>query len=110
MTPPTTNSLTPSIMALLQTRLQPDQPGSGGQFRSVPDPRIHGLTGSIESVSAMAKDRYIFFENVPMEGGNYQMEHQASIQPVDAQGQFGTLVSEEGIDVRLAKGRRLIGS
>lgn len=75
------------------------------------DPRIDGLTGSMEGVSAMAKDRYIFFEKVPMEGGDYQMEHQASIQLVDAQGQFfGTLVSEESFDVRLAKVRRLIGS
>lgn len=75
------------------------------------DPRIDGLTGSLEGVSAMAKDRCIFFEKVPMEGGDYQMEHQASIQLVDAQGQFfGTLVSEESFDVRLAKVRRLIGS
>lgn len=75
------------------------------------DPRIDGLTGSLEGVAAMAKDRYIFFEKVPMEGGDYQMEHQASIQLVDAQGQFfGTLVSEEGFNVRLAKVRRLIGS
>lgn len=75
------------------------------------DPRIDGLTGSLEGVSAMAKDRYIFFEKVPMEGGDYQMEHQASIQLVDAQGQFfGTLAAEEGFDVRLVKVRRLIGS
>lgn len=75
------------------------------------DPRIDGLTGSTEGVSAMAKDRYIFFEKVPMEGGDYQMEHQASVQLVDSQGQFfGTLVSEESFDVRLAKVRRLIGS
>lgn len=75
------------------------------------DGRIDGLTGSLEDVSAMAKDRYIFFEKVPLEGDDYLMEHQASIQLVDAQGQFfGTLVSEESFDVRLAKVRRLIGS
>lgn len=75
------------------------------------DPRIDGLTGSLDKISAMAKDRYIFFEKVPLQGGDYQMEHQASIQLVDAQGQFfGTLVSEESFDVRLAKVRRLIGS
>ncbi len=74
------------------------------------DPRIVGLTGDLAQVATMAKDRYIFFEKVPMEGGDYQMEHQASIQLVTADGRFfGTLAAEEGFDVRLAKVRRLIG-
>lgn len=74
------------------------------------DPRIAGLTGNLAQVATMAKDRYIFFEKVPMEGGDYQMEHQASIQLVTADGRFfGTLAAEEGFDVRLAKVRRLIG-
>ena len=73
------------------------------------DPRIDGLTGSLESVSEMAKDRYIFFEKVPLEGGEYLMEHQASVQLVDADGRFfGTLASEENFKTRLAKVRRLI--
>lgn len=73
------------------------------------DPRIAGLTGDLAQVATMAKDRYIFFEKVPMEGGDYQMEHQASIQLVDADGRFfGTLATEEGFDVRLAKVRRLV--
>lgn len=74
------------------------------------DARIDGLTGSLEAVTAMAQDRYIYFEKAPLEGGGYLMDHQASIQLVDASGQFfGTLVSEESFDVRLAKIRRLIG-
>lgn len=73
------------------------------------DARIVGLTGELDQVTAMAKDRYIFFEKVPTEGGDYTMEHQASIQLVDSRGQFfGTLAAEEGFDVRLAKVRRLI--
>jgi len=73
------------------------------------DSRITGLTGTLDNVTAMAKDRYIFFEKVPMEGGDYAMEHQASIQLVTADGQFfGTLVSEESFEVRLAKVRRLL--
>lgn len=73
------------------------------------DPRITGLTGELDQVTTMAKDRYIFFEKAPMEGGDYQMEHQASIQLVTSDGRFfGTLAAEEGFDVRLAKVRRLI--
>lgn len=75
------------------------------------DPRITGLTGSLDAVSRMAKDRYIFFEKVPGEGDEYMMEHQASIQLVTAEGQFfGTLVSEESPEIRLAKVKRLIGA
>lgn len=74
------------------------------------DPRIIGVTGSLDAISAMAKDRYIFFEKVPMEGGDYTMEHQASVQLVDANGAFfGTLAAEESFDVRLAKVKRLLG-
>lgn len=74
------------------------------------DPRIVGLTGSLDAVTAMAKDRYIFFEKVPLEGDDYTMEHQASIQLVDANGAFfGTLVDEESFSIRLAKVQRLVG-
>lgn len=73
------------------------------------DARITGLTGDLAQVSTMVKDRYIFFEKVPLEGGDYTMEHQASIQLVTADGRFfGTLVAEEGFDTRLAKVRRLL--
>lgn len=73
------------------------------------DPRIIGLTGELDQVTAMAKDRYIFFAKAPMEGGGYLMEHQASVQLVTANGQFfGTLAAEESFDTRVAKVRRLI--
>ena len=73
------------------------------------DPRIAGLTGELDEVTKMTRDRYIFFEKVPTEDGDYQMEHQASIQLVTSDGRFfGTLAAEEGFDVRLAKVRRLI--
>ena len=74
------------------------------------DDRITGLTGDLAQISTMAKDRYIFFEKEPMEGGDYLMQHQASIQLVTADGRFfGTLATEEGFDTRMAKLRRLIG-
>jgi len=73
------------------------------------DDRIVGLTGSLENVSAMAKARYIFFEKVPLEGGDYTMEHSASVHLADAGGSFfGTLDGEEPFDTRLQKLRRLI--
>jgi protein SCO1/2 len=75
------------------------------------DSRIIGLTGTLDAITAMAKDRYIFFRKVPVEGSDYTMEHQASVQLVDASGAFfGTLAAEESFDVRLQKVRRLIGN
>lgn len=73
------------------------------------DERITGLTGDLEQVSTMAKDRYIFFEKAPVEGGNYLMEHQATVQLVTSDGRFfGTLATEENFETRIAKVRRLI--
>lgn len=73
------------------------------------DDRIVGLTGTVEDVSSMAKARYIFFEKVPLEGGDYTMEHSASVHLADADGAFfGTLDGEEPFETRLQKLRRLI--
>jgi protein SCO1/2 len=73
------------------------------------DERITGLTGDLDEVSTMAKDRYIFFEKAPLEGGDYLMEHQATVQLVTSDGRFfGTLATEENFETRLAKVRRLI--
>lgn len=75
------------------------------------DGRIDGLTGSLAEITAMAKARYIFFEKVPGNDGEYSMQHQATVQLVTADGRFfGTLASEENYNTRLAKVRRLIGA
>lgn len=73
------------------------------------DDRIVGLTGDLNEVSAMAKARYIFFEKVPLDGGDYAVDHSASVHLADASGFFfGTLDGEEPFDTRLKKLRRLI--
>ncbi|SHF55079.1 SCO family protein [Devosia limi] len=73
------------------------------------DPRIVALTGSQENISSMTKARYIYSEKIPLEGGNYTMQHSAGVQLVAPDGGFwGTLDSEENFDIRLGKVRRLI--
>jgi protein SCO1/2 len=73
------------------------------------DDRIMGLTGALQDVSAMARTRYIYFEKVPLEGGDYTMDHSASVHLADADGAFfGTLDGEEPFETRLQKLRRLI--
>lgn len=74
------------------------------------DPRIIGLTGELADVRAMAKARFVQFEKVPREGGDYAMQHPASTYLVDANGEFaGTLDAEEPMDIKLGKLRKLIG-
>jgi protein SCO1/2 len=73
------------------------------------DPRIVALTGELEAVRSMAKARYIHFEKLPGEDGNYDMQHTAGIQLVKADGAFaGTLDSHEPFKTRMAKLRHLI--
>lgn len=75
------------------------------------DPRIVGLTGELANVEAMAKSRFVSFEKIPGEGGDYAMEHPAGIFLVDADGTFkGTLDPEESLDVKLGKLKKLIGA
>jgi protein SCO1/2 len=73
------------------------------------DPRIIGLTGTLLNVTAMVESRFASFAKLPSKGSDYLLQHPASIYLVKADGTFaGTLDPEEGIDVKLAKVRRLI--
>ena len=70
--------------------------------------RITGITGKPEDVAAMAKSFGIFSRKVPLEGGDYTMDHTASVLLLDAKGDFaGTIAYEENAGAALAKLRRL---
>ena len=59
--------------------------------------RIVGVTGEPEEVHAMVKDYKIFSRKVPLEGGDYTMDHTASMILLDANGSFvGTIARERG--------------
>ena len=73
------------------------------------DPRIVGLTGSEAEIAAVGKEYRAYWEKVPTEGGDYTMNHTASIFLMDAEGQFaGTISYGEAMEVRLQKLRNLI--
>jgi protein SCO1/2 len=114
-----------SEMAALLTSLGPDADKLNAVFVTVDperdtvsvmkdyvdyfDPRIIGITGELAAVEAMAKSRFVSFAKVPGEGGEYDMQHSASIFLTNAKGEFvGTLDAEEPLDVKLGKLRRLI--
>lgn len=74
------------------------------------DERIIGLTGSVEQIKAMARQRFVSFEKIPR-GDPYAMQHPAGIFLTDAEGNFvGTLDSEEPMPIKLGKLRMLIES
>lgn len=73
--------------------------------------RITGITGDPEKVAAMAKSFGIYFKKVETEGGDYTMDHTASILLLDADGTFsGTIAYGENPDNALSKLKRLAES
>jgi protein SCO1/2 len=70
--------------------------------------RITGITGEPDKVHAMIKAFGIFARKVELEGGDYTMDHTASVILLDSDGSFaGTIAYEENPDTALAKLKRL---
>jgi protein SCO1/2 len=70
--------------------------------------RIKGITGEPEKVHAMAKSFGIYWKKVDTGGGDYTMDHTASVLLLDGTGDFaGTIAYEENRDTAVAKLKRL---
>lgn len=70
---------------------------------------VTGVTGSPDEIAKAAKSWGVYYEKVPLEGGDYTMDHTASVFLVNAEGEFeGTIAYRENSDTALAKLRRLL--
>jgi len=70
---------------------------------------VTGVTGTLDEVAKAAKSWGVYYEKVPLEGGDYTMDHTASVLLVNAEGEFeGTIAYREDSDTALAKLRRLL--
>jgi protein SCO1/2 len=70
--------------------------------------RIVGITGEPDKVHEMAKSFGIYWKKVELEGGDYTMDHTASVLLLDRGGDFaGTIAYGENPDNALAKLKRL---
>ncbi len=70
--------------------------------------RIVGITGEPDKIAAMAKAFGIFARKVDLEGGDYTMDHTASVLLLDRAGAFaGTIAYGENPDTAIEKLRRL---
>lgn len=73
------------------------------------DPRIVGLTGSEEEIAEVGTAYRAYWEKVPTEGGDYTMNHTASVYLMDAKGRFfGTIAYGEQQSIRMEKLRKLL--
>lgn len=85
-----------------------DTPEKLGDYISAFDDHIRGFTGSPEQVAKMAEAYRIYYEKVPLEGGDYTIDHTASVYLMDAEGNFiGTIDYNEDRETAFAKLKRL---
>lgn len=78
------------------------------QYLRLFDPRITGLIGTPEQIEAFASNYGVFYEKVPLEDGNYTMNHTAGVLLFDQDGVFqGTADYHEVPEDAFAKLRRL---
>lgn len=65
-----------------------DTPAALKDYLSSFDPHIRGLTGSPEAIAAVAKAYHVYIKKVPIEGGDYTMDHTAIVYLMDKDGHF----------------------
>jgi protein SCO1/2 len=86
-----------------------DQPAPLGEYLSVFDPKIVGITGSVDDVHAMLDGYHVFYERYEAEGVGYLMDHYSSFYLLDASGDFvGAIAYNELREDALARIRRLV--
>ena len=74
------------------------------------NPDAVGLTGSVEAISAMVKSFGIYAEKVPLDDGDYTMDHTATVFLYDSRGRLdGTIAWGEDETVARRKLENLLG-
>jgi protein SCO1/2 len=65
-----------------------DTPAVLKDYLSSFDPHLRGLTGDPAAIAAVAKAYRVYYKKVPLEGGDYTMDHTALVYLMDKQGRF----------------------
>ncbi len=85
-----------------------DTPADVGKYAALFDSPVVGLTGTPQQIEQVKKQYGIFSEKVAQPGGDYTVDHTATVLLFDRQGAFaGTIAPEEGDAVALDKLRRI---
>ena len=86
-----------------------DKPADIGSYISLFKTRILGLTGTREELATIQKGYGVYVKKVPLEGGDYTIDHTAAIFLMDARGKFVTTIDyHENDKVALEKLKRII--
>ncbi|WP_223805379.1 SCO family protein [Tsuneonella flava] len=86
-----------------------DSPEDIGRYVDLFGTPIIGLTGSDEAIAEVAAAYHAFYEKVPVEGGDYTIDHTAAVYLMDADGKLQSIIDyHESPDASLAKLERLI--
>ncbi|MCX5567897.1 SCO family protein [Kaistia nematophila] len=86
-----------------------DGPKEMASYLSAFDGRIQGLSGTEAEIETVTKAYRVYYKRVPVEGGDYTIDHTASVYLMDGKGQFiGTLAYGEARDTMLEKLKRLV--
>jgi protein SCO1 len=73
------------------------------------DPRITGITGAPDRIARMLADYRVYAKRVELDGGDYTMDHTATVYLMRADGSFaGTIAYGENPDTALEKLRNLL--
>ena len=65
-----------------------DTPEKMKDYLSSFDPRVIGVTGSAEAITAIEKSYRVYAKKVPLEGANYTMDHTAIVYLMGKDGRF----------------------
>ena len=86
-----------------------DTPEILGDYVSWVSDRITGVTGSQEEIDKIVKAWGVYAAKVPLEGGDYTMDHTASVFLLDSKGEFqGTIAYGEDSNTAVGKLRNLL--
>ena len=86
-----------------------DKPADIGRYIGLFDTPIIGLTGTPAQIADIAKAYRIVYEKVPQDGGNYTIDHTATVFLMDRNGRLqSTLDTKENDEAALAKLHRLV--
>lgn len=79
-----------------------------GSYLELFDTPIIGLTGTSDQIDRIVKAFHVYYAKVPTSGGDYTIDHTASVFLMDAEGRFTTTVDHhENSEAAVAKLRRL---
>jgi protein SCO1/2 len=65
-----------------------DTPGALKEYLSSFDPRLSALTGDPAAIAAVAKAYRVYVKKVPLDEGDYTMDHTAIVYLMDKEGRF----------------------